>query len=422
MFNILIKFLKKKNNNIIFEFSEIKKKNNIKKIFNAIDDYSSTSEIRYVGGCVRKVLNNENIDDIDLAVNIDPAKVKEALEKKGIKYYETGIDHGTITAVIENDKYEITSLRSDISTDGRHAKVKFTNDWLKDAQRRDFTINSIYSDKSGNLFDPFDGKKDLKNGKVIFIGDIENRIKEDYLRILRYLRFFSIYSNDDHELKVKKILKKNIKGIKKISHERLLDEFKKILKSNILVKLCDDEFSLEMIKFIFPQFINIDSVKKFNQFNKNRINEMDFCFILSLLIIDGTDNLDYFNYKFNISKQYQKRMKFIKNFFFNKNKENKFNTTNLWKIFYKFGKDSLFDVLNYQLFTSKNIDKKIIKHLNFFKDKSIPIFPIKGHTLIKKFGIPEGEKIGENLKLIENFWLDNNFKISEKDLKRIVKH
>ena len=115
-------------------------------------------------------------------------------------------------------------------------------------------------------------------------------------------------------------------------------------------------------------------------------------------------------------------MKFIKNFFFNKNKENKFNTTNLWKIFYKFGKDSLFDVLNYQLFTSKNIDKKIIKHLNFFKDKSIPIFPIKGHTLIKKFGIPEGEKIGENLKLIENFWLDNNFKISEKDLKRIVKH
>ena len=89
-------------------------------------------------------------------------------------------------------KFEITSLRNDITTDGRHAKVQFTKDWRQDAERRDFTINSIYADIDGNLFDPFEGKKDLHDGKVVFVGDVEKRIKEDYLRILRYLRFFKL--------------------------------------------------------------------------------------------------------------------------------------------------------------------------------------------------------------------------------------
>ena len=101
-----------------------------------------------------------------------------------------------------NYKFEITSLREDISTDGRHAKVKFSKDWKKDASRRDFTINSIYSDGEGNLFDPFNGKKDLENGLIKFIGDPDKRIKEDYLRILRYLRFFLNYSKQKHNLEI----------------------------------------------------------------------------------------------------------------------------------------------------------------------------------------------------------------------------
>ena len=149
---------------------------------------------RYVGGCVRKIIKDEKVDDIDLATNIEPSKVKQALEIKKINYFETGIKHGTITAVIDNNKFEITSLRSDIKTDGRHAEIEFTNNWVKDAERRDFTINSIYADINGNLFDPFNGKKDLENGILKFVGDPEQRIKEDYLRILRYLRFFTLYS------------------------------------------------------------------------------------------------------------------------------------------------------------------------------------------------------------------------------------
>ena len=141
----------------------------------------------------------------------------------------TGIEHGTITARIEEKNFEITSLRKDVSTDGRRAVVEFTDDWAEDAIRRDFTINSIYSDKEGNLFDPNEGVKDLKNGKIEFIGDPEKRIKEDYLRILRYVRFFLNYSKNEHKLNVKKVIKQNISEIVKLSKERLIDELKKLV-------------------------------------------------------------------------------------------------------------------------------------------------------------------------------------------------
>ncbi len=173
-----------------------------KRIFEALNTYSESSEVRYVGGCVRKIIKKETVDDIDLATNLVPSEVCDALKRQNINFYETGIQHGTITAIIDDYKYEITSLRKDVSTDGRHAKVEFSSDWKEDAARRDFSINSIYSDKDGNLFDPYNGKKDLESGNINFIGDSENRIKEDYLRILRYIRFFINYSNQSHDLNI----------------------------------------------------------------------------------------------------------------------------------------------------------------------------------------------------------------------------
>jgi poly(A) polymerase len=160
-------------NSLNLSFQKLRKETEVKKIFKAIEEFSGASEIRYVGGCVRKIINNEVIDDIDLAVNLNPDEVSKILKKNNIKFYKTGIDHGTITALINKKKFEITSLRKDISTDGRHAKVEFSNDWHEDASRRDFTINSIYADIDGNLYDPFNGKRDLELGKVEFIGDIE---------------------------------------------------------------------------------------------------------------------------------------------------------------------------------------------------------------------------------------------------------
>ena len=144
--------------------------------------------------------------------------------------------------------------------------------------------------------------------------------------------------------------------------------------------------------------------------------------MLSLLVVDETDNSDYFIYKFNISKKDQKRILIIKNFFYKKGENQSINIKNLWKVFYKYGKESLKDILNYKLFNSKKIDKKIIEHLKFFDDKNVPIFPIKGEELMKKFDIPQGKKLGENLKLIEDYWLNNNFEISDKELEKIIKN
>ena len=208
-----------------------------------------------MGGCIRKIINKEKVDDIDLATNLNPQKVCEALKKNKIDFYETGINHGTITASIDGYKFEITSLRKDISTDGRHAKVEYSKNWKEDASRRDFTINSIYSDLHGNLFDPFDKK--IGKG-VNFIGSPDIRIKEDYLRILRYLRFFTNYSKHPHNSELIRKLKMNIGGISQLSKERLLDELKKIAQLETLEKIAKNKISLDLAQTIFPELKNIN--------------------------------------------------------------------------------------------------------------------------------------------------------------------
>ena len=421
MIEILNKiFLRSKNlGNLNVEFQELRKKTGIELLFRAVESYSDESEIRYVGGCVRKILKNEKVNDIDLATNLNPEQIMQVCKKKNIKFYETGLEHGTITAIINDYKFEITSLRKDLKTDGRHADVIFTNDWKEDASRRDFSINSIYSDLEGNIFDPFNGKKDLEDGKISFIGDAEKRIKEDYLRILRYIRFFLNYSKHGHNKDITKIIKKNLEGVSKISSERLLDEFKKLFNSDGFLKLNEDEFCCEIIILIFPQFKNIHLLKNLHKYAKDNIKNIDFIFLISFMIVDGTDNADYFIYKFNISKKDQKRILFLNEYLKNKNNE-KFNTKNLWKILYFNGKDSLLDLINFHIFKSKKVDKKLENFLNFFKDKKVPTLPLKAATLMTKYNIPEGKELGLKLKQIENKWVDNDFRITEKEVEKII--
>jgi len=390
------------------------------KIFDVINSFSSDSEIRYVGGCVRKIINKEKVDDIDLATNLDPQKVCEALKENKINYYETGIEHGTITAIIDEYKFEITTLREDISTDGRHAKVQFSKDWKEDASRRDFTINSIYSDREGNLFDPFDGRKDLENGLVKFIGNSDIRIKEDYLRILRYLRFFTNYSKHPHNPELIRKLKMNIGGIAKLSKERLFDELKKISQSENLEKIAKNKISLELLQIIFPELKNIIIFSKLNSYKRSILEENDFIFMLSLMIIDDSDNTDYFFYKFNISKKDQKRIKIINDFYQEKISSKTFLENRMNRIFYYDGKQAVCDILNYYLIKSKKIEKNLMDLIHLYKNKSIPKMPIGADTLMTKFKIPEGKQLGTKLKTIEEEWVKNNFKISDKQITYIV--
>ena len=422
MTNFLDKLFSRTNNldYIIRDIRNLTSKTPVKKIFDTINNFSSNSEIRYVGGCIRKIINKEIVDDIDLATNLNPQEITDALKKNKINFYETGIKHGTITAIIDDYKFEITSLREDIETDGRHAEVKFSNNWKKDAARRDFSINSIYSDSNGNLFDPFNGKEDLEKGLVKFIGDSETRIKEDYLRILRYLRFYLTYSKYTHNLETLRAIKKNLQGISGLSKDRLLDELRKYIKSKVLTKLSNDKFSVELFQIIFPQLRRIKIFSNPNSFSRNKLEEADFIFILSLLIVDGTDNVDYFMYKFNISKKDQKRLKIINNFYRYKITVKSFSQNNLDKIFYFHGKQAVIDILSYKLFINKKIDQKLIDTIEVFKYKILQTMPIGAKTLMNKYNISEGKTLGNKLKLIEAEWVNNNFKISEKQIDKII--
>ena len=415
-------FFRSKNlNNISQNLKDITNQTPANKIFEAINNYSESSEVRYVGGCIRKVIKKETVDDIDLATNLKPDEVCEALKNKDINFYETGIDHGTVTAIIDKYRYEITSLRKDIKTDGRHAKVEFSLDWKEDAARRDFSINSIYSDGEGNLFDPNNGKKDLDEGSINFIGDTEDRIKEDYLRILRYIRFFINYSDNKHRPETIKIIKRNIDGISKLSSERLLDEFKKLTKSNGFIKLFKDKESLELIEIIFPQLKNLERFKKLNSYANDNLLKIDFIFLLSLMIIDETDNTEYFFYKFNISKKDQKRLKLIDFFYKEKITIKNFTEKNLNKIFYFNGKQAVCDIINFKLFTSSKVEKKLIKLMKTYQDKVIPAMPVEANLLMNKYNIPEGKILGSKLKMIEEIWVSNNFNISDKQVEKIAK-
>ena len=424
MRNILDKIFSRSNNldHISSNIQKITNSTPVKKIFNAINSYSSKSEVRYVGGCLRKVINQEQVDDIDLATNLEPNKVCEALQQKKIAFFETGIEHGTITAVIDKYKFEITSLREDISTDGRHAQVKFSDDWKEDSLRRDFSINSIYSDCYGNLFDPHNGIEDLKNGDINFIGNVDKRIKEDYLRILRYVRFFLGYSKKPHNSQILKRLKINIGGVLKISKERLLDELKKITDLEKLEKLNKDKPSFELISLIFPELKNLDVFSKLNSFQKEILKKNDFIFLLSVMIIDDKDNADYFLYKFNLSKKNQKRIKMIDNFYKQKVNSKTFTEHNLNKIFYYNSLETVIDILNFRVIRSKKFDKKILELIKLYQNKSIPLMPIDADLLMTKYKIPQGKMLGDKLKKIEEQWVNNNFVISSSEIENIVKN
>ena len=412
-----------RSNNLDYISKSIKgltKKTPSKKIFEAINTYSLESEIRYVGGCVRKIINNEKVDDIDLATNLQPKEVCEALKKNDIKYFESGIEHGTITAIEDNYKFEITTLRKDVATDGRHSKIEFSKDWRQDASRRDFTINSIYSDKDGNLFDPFNGKKDLENGIVNFIGDADKRIKEDFLRILRYLRFFLNYSKQPHNLETVKSLKMNIQGITKLSKERLLDELKKMIKIETLEKLTKDKLTQDLFSILFPELKNIKIFSKLNTNSQKLLREKDFIFLLSLLIIDDSDNTDYFLYNFNISKKDKKRIKNIDNFFKEKINSKTFTEKNMNKIFYYCGKEAVIDILDYRIIRSNRSEGSLEELSNHYKNSQLPVMPVKADLLMKKYQIPEGKQLGEKLRVIEKEWVNNDFKITSQQIDNIV--
>ncbi len=186
-------------------------------------------EARIAGGAVRDMLAEQPLSDIDLASPLRPEAVMQRLDQAGIRAAPTGLDHGTVTAVLDGKSFEITTLRRDIETDGRHAVVAFTDDWQADAARRDFTINAMSMDRAGAIFDYFSGKVDLAAGRVRFVGEAGQRIAEDYLRILRFFRFHARYAKGAPDADAVAAITALRGGLAVISPERVWSELKRIL-------------------------------------------------------------------------------------------------------------------------------------------------------------------------------------------------
>ena len=389
-------------------------------IFSHLNETGDETKTRFVGGCVRKAISGESIDDIDLATILEPDEIKKKLHKENIKVIDTGILHGTLTAVLNKKKFEITTLRRDVATDGRHAKVQFTTNWEQDAARRDFTINAIYADIHGRIYDPLNGMTDLKNGEIKFVGSPEERIQEDYLRILRYFRFFVQYSKNNHNPDVIKIIKKHINGINIISKERIFDELEKILKLRNISRLFSENISKEIILNIFPQFKYDERLKKINSLRKNLSEKYDSNLILSLLIVDETNSYEYFCHKYKVSNFIKNRLKNISANFENLKNKKFFSEENIKKLIYFSNKKNIIDLLLFSFCINKKISILNIEQLiNFVNTCKIPTFPISGDYL-KEHGYEQGQILGEKLKLLQSKWIENNFTIEKKEIEKTL--
>ena len=372
----------------------------------------------FVGGCVRKYLSNEEIDDIDIATSLTVDQIKEKFKDTKFSIIDSGLQHGTVTLISDRLKLELTTLRKDIKTDGRHAEIEYTDDWQKDSERRDFTINAIYLDINGKIFDPQSGTDDLKNRNIKFIGDPQKRIEEDYLRIIRFIRFSLEYESQVEQTTVEAI-KLNLDGIIKISKERILSELFKILKTKNFVKLNKNKNLKDIFLLIFPELKNLDRLIKLETIiNKPDLNKE---ILLAVLLIDETSNYEYFSHKYSVSNDLKENLKLINKNFIDLKKDKKFLQKDLKKNIYFFGKKHLI-ALNILYFSNFKKEKlqDYLNILNAINKIHMPKFSFDGNYL-KENGMKEGILVGKTLKQIEKEWLDNDFEISEKRVLKIIK-
>ena len=386
-----------------------------KKILSLLNKKDDTT--RFVGGCIRDSLIGVETNDIDIATKLEPNDVMNILTSASIKVIPTGIDHGTVSVFSKNFNFEITTLRSDIETDGRHAEVTFSNSWEKDASRRDFTINSIYLKQNGDIYDPYNGIQHLKERKILFIGDPDKRINEDYLRILRFFRFNAFYGNDNLKLSNNsvKACAKNKNKIKKLSSERIHNEFFKILNSTNPYFVINIMKKIGILDILFEKKVETKFFKKLLSIEKkNSISTDQTLRFVSLAPNANKNHLSELK-MFNFSKKDKKKLLLLTNQEFKI--DNKMKNNDIKRILYSIDKKLFIDlaVLSWVLSANKTLNKDWKSIISQISKLNSPIFPVKAADLLS-FGLKEGSIIGEIFSEIEKEWIDSNFEINREEL------
>ena len=383
----------------------------ILKLFEVVENHGGV--LRFVGGAVRDALAGIKGFDLDLATDMSPDELVEMCEENDIKTIPIGIKFGTVGIMINGKVLEVTSLRKDIKTDGRHAEVEFTTDWQEDASRRDLTINAVYADEKGNVFDYYNGIDDLQKGIVRFIGNPNQRIREDYLRILRFFRFYSIFGKGDIDKKALRACKDNQAGLTKISIERIRDEFAKILLTPNVINTVKIMLDNDILGYILPPAPHFDYLE--NLIRLVREQNLDESALRRLFILYQPDTA--------LANNFATRFKFSnkqKELFLSWAKHNpklsEFTTTeNLTKLLYEYGKDFCYHKFILLCAQKGETPSNFSKILELIKTTPIPVFPLKGRDLISA-GVEDNRKIGHMLDMLEHLWIESNFSMSKNEL------
>ena len=385
----------------------------LKGVFDAL----KPAETRIVGGVVRNLILNQELGDIDIATSATPEQATILLQDAGYKVIPTGVDHGTITVLRDEEEFEITTLRKDIETDGRHAKVTFTKSFEEDAARRDFTFNALYVDLDGTVTDFYDGVADLKAGMVRFIGEPEERMQEDYLRILRFFRFYADYGKVEPDQNLLDLIAKNAEGIAKLSAERITSELFRILTSKhpaIGWGLMEQSNILGPINLGGGKYIRLPALeehaKHFPEVT-DPVERFASLFGLYASFVADSSPLILSNVQF---KQIEGVVEALGSYG---------PGTKAKSMLFRFGEAVTLSALRILLIDAE-LDKNeeirdgLVEKLAEAEISDSPIFPIRGQDVLDRSDF-EGPLVGEILKSVEDWWEENEFTDREACLKQL---
>nr|WP_246791756.1 CCA tRNA nucleotidyltransferase [Bartonella apis] len=381
-------------------------------------------EARVVGGAVRNQLLGYPVNDIDIATTCVPDEIIKRVSGNGFKAVPTGYEHGTITVVVKDHSYEVTALRADIEPDGRRAKVIFGRDWKTDAKRRDFTINAIYADANGKIYDDVNGLADIETETLRFIGTAEERIREDYLRILRFFRLYAWVGKGRPDAEAIKACARLKDGLLQLSAERVWSEVKKMLSAPDPTRALLWMRQAAILGIILPETEKwgIDAFRPLIE--TERVMRLPPDPLLRLFSIVPRDEVRL--------KKMAERLRFSKLektrlMDFARISPIKYNSSDIEikKLVYHHGKQAVLDELTLALSNARahalSNDNALVEASHYTRLRKlteqydIPVFPLTGKDLLP-LGITEGPAIGHKLKALEKRWVESGFLLDRKAL------
>lgn len=389
---------------------------NILKLFDAVHDYGGA--LRFVGGAVRDALAGIKGFEIDLATDLTPDELLEACAEKGLKTVSLGLKFARTGVLINNRILEVSSLHKSMKASFKDSDISFTDDWNADASMRDLTINAVYADEEGNVFDYYNGINDLEKGVVRFIGNADDKVKEQPIRILRFFRFYSIFGKAKPDLKSLKACVKNKDLLKTIAVEKIRDEFFKILTTPNASTVIEMMIENDILTFIFPKNVNTKMLENLNKVVS--YNELTPDYIRRLFVLFEPDPVlaDSLSLRLHLTKAQRTRLINLSKFIFNPIKFD--DEVYLKKVIFSHSKDFVKDKILISLAYNNMTDYDIRELFKKIDEMDVPEFPISGKDLMA-LGMINCSPIKEIMGQLKSEWIDSGFKMSVDELKTKAK-